>query len=92
MKTALVIALAALVSTAGSVMQAAQTLPSGPLVIRDFVLEFNPAGSFSLSGAGWPTMTGTYTVAAPTSRCSWPTAPRAAPDPAATHSPSPASR
>jgi outer membrane protein assembly factor BamB len=63
MKTPLALALAALVSAGGSVMHAAQTLPSGPLVIRDFVLEFNPAGTFSLSGAGWPTMTGSYAVA-----------------------------
>jgi outer membrane protein assembly factor BamB len=63
MKTPRALALAALLSAGGSVMLAAQTLPSGPLVIRDFVLEFNPAGTFSLSGAGWPTMTGTYTVA-----------------------------
>ena len=32
-----------------------------PLVIRDFTLQFDPAGTFSLSGAGWPTMAGTWT-------------------------------
>jgi outer membrane protein assembly factor BamB len=63
MNAALALALAAILSAGGSAIQAAQTLPSGPLVIRDFVLEFNPAGTFSLSGAGWPTMTGTYAVA-----------------------------
>lgn len=41
---------------------AAQSLPSGPLVIRDFSLQFDPAGTFSLSGAGWPTMAGTWTA------------------------------
>lgn len=57
------VALAGLFSAGASVTRAAQALPSGPLVIRDFVLEFNPAGTFSLSGAGWPTMTGTYAIA-----------------------------
>lgn len=41
---------------------AAQTLPSGPLVIRDFTLQFDPAGTFSLSGAGWPTLAGSWTM------------------------------
>jgi len=35
-------------------------LPAGPLVIRDFTLQFNPAGTFSLVGAGWPSMAGTF--------------------------------
>ena len=39
------------------------TLPTGPLVIRDFTLQFDPSGSFSLSGAGWPTLAGTWTQA-----------------------------
>jgi outer membrane protein assembly factor BamB len=37
-------------------------LPSGPLTIRDFTLQFDPAGTFALSGAGWPSMAGTWTV------------------------------
>ena len=41
---------------------AQQTLPAGPLVIRDFTLRFDPAGTFSLSGAGWPAMAGTWTA------------------------------
>lgn len=40
----------------------AQSLPSGPLVIRDFTLQFDPGGTFSLSGAGWPSMSGTWTT------------------------------
>jgi outer membrane protein assembly factor BamB len=40
---------------------AAQSLPSGPLVIRDFTLRFDQGGAFSLSGAGWPAMNGTWT-------------------------------
>ena len=43
-------------------LAAAQALPSGPLVIRDFTLQFDPAGTFSLSGAGWPSMSGTFTA------------------------------
>jgi outer membrane protein assembly factor BamB len=34
--------------------------PAGPLVMRDFRLQFNPAGTFTLSGAGWPAMSGTW--------------------------------
>lgn len=40
----------------------AQSLPTGPLVIRDFTLQFDPAGTFSLTGAGWPSMTGSWTI------------------------------
>jgi len=37
-------------------------LTTGPLVIRDFTLRFDPSGTFALSGAGWPEMNGTWTV------------------------------
>jgi hypothetical protein len=40
----------------------AQSLPSGPLVIRDFTLRFAEGGAFSLSGAGWPSMSGTWSA------------------------------
>ncbi len=56
LRLAPVIALALTVS-------AQSALPSGPLVIRDFTLAFDPAGTFALSGAGWPSMAGTWTVA-----------------------------
>ena len=39
---------------------AQQTLPSGPLVIRAFTLNFDPAGRFTLAGDGWPSMAGTW--------------------------------
>ena len=39
---------------------AQQSLPSGPLVIRAFTLSFDPAGTFTLSGDGWPSMAGTW--------------------------------
>jgi outer membrane protein assembly factor BamB len=51
----------ALVSSAPS---AQLTLPSGPLVIRAFTLRFDPAGTFTLSGEGWPSMAGTWTTSA----------------------------
>lgn len=38
-------------------------VPSGPLTMRDFRLQFDPAGTFSLSGAGWPSMSGSWTIA-----------------------------
>ncbi len=41
-------------------MAGAPTLPSDPLVIRDFTLQFDPAGTFSLTGAGWPSMAGSW--------------------------------
>jgi outer membrane protein assembly factor BamB len=41
---------------------AQSTVPSGPLTMRDFRLEFDPAGTFSLSGTGWPAMTGTWKI------------------------------
>ena len=37
-------------------------LPTGPLVVRDFTLRFEPAGTFTLSGQGWPSMAGTWTT------------------------------
>jgi len=48
---------------AGSLLAAPfaqQSLPSGPLVIRAFTLTFDPAGTFTLSGDGWPSMDGTW--------------------------------
>jgi outer membrane protein assembly factor BamB len=41
---------------------AQQSLPSGPLVIRAFTLSFDPAGTFTLSGEGWPSMAGSWTT------------------------------
>ena len=49
----------AVITTAVSAQQA---LPSGPLVIRAFTLQFSPAGTFTLSGEGWPSMAGTWTA------------------------------
>jgi outer membrane protein assembly factor BamB len=46
-----------------SALLAQPSLPSAPLVIRDFTLQFDPAGTFSLTGAGWPSMTGSWSVA-----------------------------
>ncbi len=38
------------------------TLPTGPLAMRDFGIRFDPSGTFSLEGPGWPAMAGTWTV------------------------------
>jgi outer membrane protein assembly factor BamB len=45
-----------------SIHTAQSTLPSGPLVIRAFTLRFDPAGTFTLAGEGWPSMAGTWTA------------------------------
>jgi outer membrane protein assembly factor BamB len=50
---------ALLCALSGSVA-AQPKLPSDPLVIRDFTLQFDPAGTFSLSGPGWPSMAGSW--------------------------------
>ena len=55
---------AAIVTALLSAATLAQTaLPSSPLAMRDFRLQFDPAGTFSLTGEGWPAMTGTWTLA-----------------------------
>jgi outer membrane protein assembly factor BamB len=42
----------------------AQTrVPAGPLAMRDFRLQFDPAGTFSLVGQGWPAMSGRWALA-----------------------------
>src|SRR5262245_52201937 len=50
-----------LTALALATLAAAQSAPpAGPLAMRDFRLQFDPAGTFSLSGAGWPAMSGTW--------------------------------
>lgn len=52
-----------LVALAVSTAVTAQSaLPSSPLAMRDFRLQFDPSGSFSMTGEGWPPMTGTWTL------------------------------
>ena len=46
-----------------AVALAQSALPSGQLAMRDFRLQFDPAGTFSLTGLGWPAMAGTWTLA-----------------------------
>src|SRR5688572_6435972 len=50
------------VSLIASSPAAQRSLPSGPLAIRAFTLRFDPAGTFALSGDGWPSMVGTWTT------------------------------
>jgi hypothetical protein len=55
---------AAIVTVLFSAVALAQSaLPSGQLAMRDFRLQFDPAGTFSLTGLGWPAMAGTWTLA-----------------------------
>jgi outer membrane protein assembly factor BamB len=51
-----------LVSVLITALSAQQSLPSEPLAIRAFTLRFDPAGTFTLSGEGWPSMAGTWTT------------------------------
>ena len=52
-----------IVAAIAPAIAAQASLPSGPLVIRDFTLQFDPTGTFSLSGAGWPAMSGSWKAA-----------------------------
>jgi outer membrane protein assembly factor BamB len=45
----------------GAAVAAQGGLPEGPLTLRAFSLQFDPAGTFSLAGEGWPSMQGTWT-------------------------------
>ena len=56
------LSLAFLLTTIGAV-EGQSTLPNVPLALRDFSLRFDTAGTFALSGVGWPSMSGTWTVA-----------------------------
>jgi outer membrane protein assembly factor BamB len=57
----LIFALASILLTQSPEFTLAQpAIPTGPLAMRDFRLQFDPAGTFSLSGEGWPAMSGTW--------------------------------
>jgi len=54
----------ALLALAMTVLRAQQSLPTGALSMRDFRLQFDASGSFSLAGdPEWPPMSGTYQIA-----------------------------
>jgi outer membrane protein assembly factor BamB len=55
-------AAAALLVALGATLTAQGRLPSGPLTLRSFTLQFDPAGTFALAGEGWPAMNGTWVV------------------------------
>ena len=57
---AAVVCVATLVAAQDS--QTPATLTNGPLTLRAFTLRFDPAGTFALSGEGWPAMSGTWTT------------------------------
>ena len=53
-----------LASLFSAVVSAQPAIPSGPLAMRDFRLQFDPAGTFTLGGdRGWPPMAGKWTIA-----------------------------
>jgi len=56
----LLLALITFIIGLGLSLGAQAPLPSGALTIRDFTLQFDPAGTFSLSGAGWPSLSGRW--------------------------------
>ena len=57
------VAAAIAITTLAASLVAQPSLPSHPLVIRDFSLQFDPAGTFSLGGdPGWPQMSGTWSA------------------------------
>ena len=49
--------------TLSAVASAQFTLPSSPLAMRDFRIQFDPTGTFKLTGEGWPAMSGKWTIA-----------------------------
>jgi outer membrane protein assembly factor BamB len=51
-----------LAAAAAGAPAAQSTLPSAPLAMRAFTLQFDPAGTFALAGPGWPPMSGTWTT------------------------------
>lgn len=51
---------ALLIALSSAALLAQPAVPSGPLVMRDFRLQFDPVGTFALSGAGWPAMSGNW--------------------------------
>jgi len=53
---------ALLIALFSGITIAQPAVPTGPLVMRDFRLQFDAAGTFALSGAGWPSMTGAWTL------------------------------
>src|SRR6478735_7867396 len=54
---------ALLTFAAFAALHAQQPLPAGALAMRDFRLQFDPAGTFTLGGdPGWPPMSGKWTI------------------------------
>src|SRR5690242_16526625 len=46
-----------------ALLLAQPAIPSGPLAMRDFRLQFDPSGTFTLGGdPGWPPMSGTWKI------------------------------
>ncbi len=56
-------------------------LPETPLAMRDFTLRFDPVGTFSLTGSGWPPMAGTWTASGSRITFDMPPGPRGCTEP-----------
>ena len=51
-----------MIAAMASPPSAQPALPTAPLAMRAFTLHFDPAGTFSLEGPEWPSMSGTWTT------------------------------
>jgi outer membrane protein assembly factor BamB len=74
-----VVVLAALVQAAPA---PAVTLPSDPLRFGAFTARFDPAGTFTIEGTGWPKLEGTWTIQGAEIELRTPTAPKECAQPA----------
>ena len=57
-----VLAATVVIAAVAGLRSAQSALPVAPLAMRAFTLRFDPAGTFSLEGPGWPSMSGTWTT------------------------------
>lgn len=62
-RVSLVASLLALTCLSSTAQQTGVTLPTTPLKFGAFVVQFDPGGTFSLQGKGWPALSGTWSAA-----------------------------
>ena len=61
-KSQAMLAATAVIAAMAAALSAQPALPAAPLAMRAFTLRFDPAGTFSLEGPGWPSISGTWTA------------------------------
>jgi hypothetical protein len=61
-KSHAVLAATVVIAAVAGLRSAQSSLPVAPLAMRTFTLQFDPAGTFSLEGPEWPSMSGTWTT------------------------------